>query len=125
MADWRRGLRLCTVAEEERSLPFPRHQIVVDSSTNAWFLVEESTTGLCGFTARERPSIMWVKMGMALVARARFEQTWGAVRDRDGLRLWEEQQGLPFGQRGIIATALVGYPGMQIPMCWSRPHPRR
>ena len=118
LEDRRRGLRLCTVAEETNILP--RHQILVDSSTNAWFLVEESTTGLCGWSPRSRPTIMWAKMGMVLVARARFEQTWRAVYQRDGLALPNQRRAVP---NPVIATALVGYPGMQIPMCWSRAPP--
>ena len=121
MEDWRRGMLLSAAVEEEE---LPRRLIVVDSSTDAWYLVEETTTGLCGWSDRERPRIMWVKMGMALVARARLEDTWGAVRERFDLELWGQRE-LRTGESGILATALVGYPGMQIPMSWSRPWPRR
>ena len=110
--------------EEVKPL-LPHHRIVVEPSTDAWHLVEETSTGLIGVSERKWVGAMWAKLAMGLVGRQRCEDTFFAIRQRFGLEFWRMAPLRPDGTRGYMCTALVGYPGMQIPMCWSRPHPRR
>ena len=137
MKDFRRAMRLSASARrasaaaegrlsvEEVHPLLPHHHIVVEPSTDAWHLVEETSTGLIGFSERDKVGAMWAKLAMGLVGRRRCEDTFFAIRQRFGLELWRTGALRPDGTRGWMRTALVGYPGMQIAMSWSRPYPRR
>ena len=111
---------------EEVQPLLPHHHIVVEPSTDAWHLVEETSTGLIGVSERRWAGHMWAKLAMGLVGRRRCKDTFGAIRQRFGLELWRTGALRPDGTRGWMRTALVGYPGagMQYAFTVSQPWPQ-
>ena len=95
----------------------PRHGVVVEASTDAWHLVEQTSTGLIGVADRRWACQLWAKMAMGLLGKHRAEECFGAVWTLEG---WRElfQAGLECGMH----SAVVGYPGpgMRYALCWAR-----
>ena len=120
MKDFRRAMGLSASARRasaacEGRLPckpcclnpvLPRHGVVVEPTTDAWHLVEQTSTGLIGVADRRWACQLWAKMAMGLLGKHRAEECFGAAWTLEG---WRElfQAGLECGMH----SAVVGYPG--------------